>query len=103
MDDEGGFILTEEASLEFEAAKDFTVTVPRVISITIRPGQFLGVTPTAAVTDMLQSGDLDDFLMKDIDLSYPNVMGTRIGDGEILGRIANLSKHACAVSRIFQL
>ena len=49
MDEEGGFLLTEEAALEFESAKDFTTTVPRVISITIQPGQFLGVTPSETV------------------------------------------------------
>ena len=97
MDAQGGFILTDEAALAYEEAKDFTTSVPRTIAITIQPGQFLGVTPVAAVQSMLQSGQLDDFLMKDIDLSYPNALGTRIGDGEILGRISNLSKHSYRV------
>lgn len=97
MDDQGGFMLTEEASREYEAAKNFTTSVPRTISITVQPGQFLGATPVAAVQEMLQQGRLDEYLMKDIDLSYPNAIGTRIGDGEILGRISNLSKHSYRV------
>ena len=97
MDNKGGFMLTEEASAEYEKAKSFSTSVPRTVSVTIRPGQFLGATPVAAVQEMLQSGRLDEYLMKDIDLSYPNAIGTRIGDGEILGRIANLSKHSYRV------
>lgn len=98
MDEQGGFMLTEEAALEYETAKDFSTSIPRTVSITIQPGQFLGVTPVAAVQSLLADGKLDDFLMKDIDLSYPNALGTRIGDGEILGRIAKLSKHSYQVT-----
>jgi len=38
MDDAGGFMLTEEAALKYETAKDFSTSIPRTIAITIQPG-----------------------------------------------------------------
>jgi len=94
-----GYMMSEAAAQEFQKQKDFKVTVPRLVSISIQPGQILGSTPSSKIKDLLGAKDennkslLDQFLMKDIDLNYPNFMGTRIGDGEIIGRIARLSKH----------
>jgi len=46
---------------------------------------------------MLENKSLDDFLMKDIDLNFPNFIGTRIGDGELIGRITKLASHLHAL------
>ena len=92
-DQQGGYMMSEDAADEFEKAKDFSNTVPRVIAITVETGQFVGSTPSEEIKSLLREKKLDDVIMKDIDLNYPNAMGIRVGDGEIMGRIAKLSKH----------
>lgn len=93
MDNNGGFMMSDAAAREFESKKNFSVTTPRLVAVAIQPGQILGSTPDSTIRSMLEDKNLDDFLMKDIDLNFPNLIGTRIGDGELVGRIAKLSSH----------
>lgn len=92
-DSDGGFMMSEAAGIEFEKRKDFSTEQPRLIVISAQQGQILGTTPDSVVKEMLEGKNLDDYLMKDIDLNYPNFMGTRIGDGELVGRITKLASH----------
>lgn len=92
-DESGGYMMSNESSREFENQKNFSTEVPRLVAVSIEPGQILGSTPDSVIKSMLENQDLDEFLMKDIDLNFPNFVGTRIGDGELIGRITKLASH----------
>ena len=93
MDAQGGFKMSNESAREFEKRKRFSTEVPRLVAVSVQPGQVLGTTPTAEISEMLKDRSLDDMIMKDIDLNFPNFIGTRIGDGELVGRITKLASH----------
>ena len=101
LDDEGNplqaFEMSEQAAAEFEKRKSFSQENARLVAVTLRSNTFLGNTPPEEIKALLADRDLEDIILKDIDLNYPNVMGTRIGDGEIIGRIAKLTKHLHAI------
>ena len=88
-----GYKMSNAAADAFEKQKSFSVDHPRFNAISVNPGQILGATPTAEISALLKDNNLDDFLMKDIDLNFPNYIGTRIGDGELVGRITKLASH----------
>ena len=92
-DETGGFIMSRESARVFEQSKRFSTERPRYVIISAQQGQILGSTPDSTIKEMLEGKSLDDYLMKDIDLNYPNFIGTRIGDGELVGRITKLASH----------
>jgi len=93
MDAAGGFMMSNESAAEFEHQKNFSTDYPRFVSIAVQPGQILGSTPDSEISAMIENNSLDDYLMKDLDLNFPNFIGTRIGDGELVGRITKLASH----------
>ena len=67
-DNAGGFLMSRESAEAFEQAKSFNVTSPRLVAVSVTPGRILGNTVDTNIEELLQGGNLDDYLMKDIDL-----------------------------------